>query len=205
MPNPSSNPIAHQTRSSISLRDLSIFQAADNSTRRSLFLETSTTTSPSSTSTGESETREDETTRSAIDLPSFDESMRKVLLSIFRIKDEIDKQLCKSLIQGRLYKWPVFLDALLKYGLAQDLTYPDGSSGVQAILPRSTQRPLEALADFVGDLQEKELDWQNSELYTYDALEQQSNQPTRERTALKMEQQTKQNGMTKWNNRTEQQ
>eukprot|EP00536_Pseudo-nitzschia_multiseries_P011131 jgi/Psemu1/27956/gm1.27956_g len=146
MPNSPSNPIAHQTRSSISLRDLAIFQAVNNSARRSLFTEPSNMTSPSSTSTGEPERREEQT-----NLSSFDESMRKVLSSIFRIKDETDKQLYMSLIQGRLYKWSM-------------------GAGFQAILPRSIQRTLEALTDFVGDLQEKKLDWQNSELYTYDAF-----------------------------------
>eukprot|EP00536_Pseudo-nitzschia_multiseries_P017068 jgi/Psemu1/49180/gm1.49180_g len=110
-------------------------------------------TSPSSSSNGEPETREEQ-----INLPSFDESMRKM---------------------RQTNNYVLFLDALLEYGFAQqELTYPDGNSELQSIIPISIQRTLKALADCVGDLQEKELKWQNLELYTYDTFDVKSHDET---------------------------
>eukprot|EP00536_Pseudo-nitzschia_multiseries_P015252 jgi/Psemu1/41810/gm1.41810_g len=113
----------------------------------------------------ESDDKEDQ-----INLPSFDESMKEIIVSIFLIKSEKGDKPCMSLIKGRLHKWPRFLNALLKCGFAQELTYPDGNSGLQAIVPRTIQQIIKALAKFVKDLQQKELEWQNADTYTYDAF-----------------------------------
>eukprot|EP00536_Pseudo-nitzschia_multiseries_P009364 jgi/Psemu1/22992/gm1.22992_g len=163
MPNSPNDPIAHRTRGSISFRD----QNVNNPRGQILFTETLNMTPPASPEESGSEPDED---KGQTNIPSFDESMVKILLAIFRIKNEENDKLCMSLIQGRLHEWPVFLDALLEFGFTVELTYPDRNSGLQAIVPRTIQRAIEALAEFVKDLQEKELEWQNTDTYTYDAF-----------------------------------
>eukprot|EP00536_Pseudo-nitzschia_multiseries_P003095 jgi/Psemu1/6945/gm1.6945_g len=148
MPSSPSDPIACCTRSSISLRD----QDIDNPAGQILFTEPLNMMPPSSPKETGSDSDED---KGNTNLASFDEKNDK---------------LCMSLIQGRLHKWPVFLDALLKFRFAVELTYPDGNSRLQATIPRSIQRAIKALAKFVKDLQQKELEWQNADTYTHDAF-----------------------------------
>ena len=86
-----------------------------------------------------------------ISLPSFDDHMKLILVSIFRVTKEEDSYLCEALQEGGLHEWTTFLDALLEYGFARELTYMDTSSGLPTQLHRSIQQTIEALADFAKE------------------------------------------------------